>query len=167
MAADLPKPPEKPVGIVVSVQGTVFVDTHLSETAWAAAPGILLFPGYTIRNVKGSVRFSFCPNDSEFTLAPGAAVTLRARQIDGQGLQAAGHPSFCEVPLANPPSNSSARGESPPEEPLTAERGAELSRRLKPVEDALAANFRDVNAQMARIAILQEFGRTKELLTAK
>src|SRR5580698_473930 len=79
-AANAPKSPEKPVGVVVSAEGPVFIDTHLSETSWTAAPGILLFAGYTLRNVKGSIRFSFCPNDSDFTLAPGAALTLRAQQ---------------------------------------------------------------------------------------
>lgn len=157
-AAEAPKAPERPVGIVVSVEGAVFIDTHVAETSWSAAPGIMLFAGYTIRNVKGSVRFSFCPNDSDFTLAPGADATLRAQQIEGHGLQPAGHPSFCQLPQATAPSTAAT---------LTPERAADLSRRLKPVEDALTANPRDINAQMTRIALLQEFGRTKELAAAK
>jgi tetratricopeptide (TPR) repeat protein len=143
---------------VVAAEGAVFIDTHLSETSWTAAPGILLLPGYTIRNVSGAVRLSFCPNDSDFTLAPGAAITLRTQQIDGHGLQPAGHPAFCQVPQATPPFSDST---------LTPERAADLSRRLKPIEDALTANPRDVNAQMTRIALFQEFGRTKELAAAK
>src|ERR1700733_1900859 len=76
-AANFPKSPEKPVGVIESAEGAVFVDTHQSETSWTAVPGILLFPGYTLHNIKGSVRFSFCPNESDFSLVPGGAVTFR------------------------------------------------------------------------------------------
>jgi tetratricopeptide (TPR) repeat protein len=166
-AADLPKLEEKPVGIVLAADGAVFIDTHQSETSWTAAPGILLFPGYTLRNVKGSVRFSFCPNNAELSLAPGAAVTLRAAQIEGTGTQSTGHPSFCQLPVIASPADSATRGEEPPEEPLAPERAADLALRLKPVDTALATNPRDVSAHLARIAILQEFGRATELRTAK
>jgi tetratricopeptide (TPR) repeat protein len=163
-AMDRPKEPEQPVGIVVSAEGSVFIDTHRSETSWTAAPGILLFPGFTLRNINGSVRFSFCPSNSDFTLDRGATVTLRAERIDGQGTASAGHPSFCHVPVMT---GASTRGESPPEQPLTLERQAELTSRLQPVEAALAAKPGDVNAHMARISLLQEFGRTRELLAAR
>jgi tetratricopeptide (TPR) repeat protein len=164
VAADSPRAPEKPVGIVVSAEGSVLVDTHRSETSWTAAPGILLFPGFTLRNVNGSVRFSFCPGNSDFTLDRGASVTLRAERIDGQGVASAGHPSFCQVPVMT---GTSTRGESPPEQPLTPERQAELTTRLQPVEAALAARPGDLNAHMTRISLLQEFGRTQELLAAR
>jgi tetratricopeptide (TPR) repeat protein len=164
LAADLPKTPEKPVGIVVSAEGRVLIDTHRAETNWTAAPGILLYPGFTLRNVGGAVRFSFCPNDSDFTLGRGAAVTLRADRIDGPGVQAAGHPSFCQVPVI---ADSSTRGEAVAEQPMSAERAAELAARLKPVEAALGANPKDVNAHMARISTLQEFGRVGELAAAR
>ncbi len=153
-AADLPKAEEKPVGIVLAADGAVFIDTHRSETSWTAAPGILLFPGYTLRNVSGSIRFSFCPNNSELSLAPGATVTLRAGQIEGAGTQSAGHPSFCQLPALGSPASS-------------AERPADLALRLRPVDSALAANPRDFSAHLARIAILQEFGRDAELRAAK
>jgi len=164
IAAELPKTPEKPVGILVSAEGAVLIDTHRAETNWTAAPGILLFPGFTLRNTGGSVRFSFCPSQSEFTLDRGAVVTLRADRIEGQGAQPAGHPSFCQVPVI---ADSATRGEAVPEPPLSAEREAELSARLKPVAAALAANPRDVTAHMTRISLLQEFGRVRELLSAR
>ena len=166
-AADLPKAEEKPVGIVLEADGAVFIDTHQSETSWTAAPGILLFPGYTLRNVKGSIRFSFCPNNSQLSLAAGASVTLRASQIDGTGMQPVGQPSFCQLPVVASPADSATRGEERPEEPLTPGRAAELALRLKPVDTALAANPRDVSAHLARFAILQEFGRTTDLRAAK
>ena len=167
LAAELPKAEGKPVGIVLSADGAVFIDSHQSETTWTAAPGILLFPGYTLRNVKGSIRFSFCPNNSEFTLGPGASVSLRSGQIDGTGTQPAGHPSFCEIPVVAVQSEIASRGEQPPEEPLTPERAADLALRLKPVEGALAAHHDDISALMARVAILQEFGRANDLRAAK
>jgi hypothetical protein len=160
--ADLPKVQEKPVGIVLAADGTVLIDTHQSETSWTAAPGILLFSGYSLRNVRGSIRFSFCLGNSEFTLAPGAAVTLRSGQIDGSGTQLAGQPSFCQIPVVSNPTEIATRGEEPPDEPLTPERGTDLALRLKPVEAGLAANPRDVSAHLARIAVLQEFGRVAD-----
>jgi tetratricopeptide (TPR) repeat protein len=166
LAGDLPKPKEKPVGIVLAANGAVFIDTHQSETSWTAAPGILLLPGYTLRNVKGSIRFSFCPNNSELSLAPGSAVTLRAAQIEGPGTLPAGHPSFCQLPVVDSPADSAARGDEPPEEPLAPQRAADLALRLKPVDAALAADPRDFSAHLARIAILQEFGRASDLQTA-
>jgi hypothetical protein len=162
-AAHVP-PPEKPVGIVVSAEGSVFIETRRSETNWTAAPGILLYPGFTVHNVKGSVRFSFCPTDSNFTLASGASVTLRAQQIEGAGLQSAGHPSFCQVPIIM---GASSRGELPPEKPLSPERAADFAVRLKPIDAALAADPKDVNALLARISLLQEFGRATDLAAAK
>jgi hypothetical protein len=166
-AADLPKAEEKPVGIVLAADGSVFIDTHQSETSWTAAPGILLFSGYTLRNVKGSIRFLFCPNSSELSLAPGAVVTLRAAQIESTGTQAVGHPSFCQLPVVASPADSATRGEEPPEEPPAPERAADLALRLKPVDAALVADPRDFSAELARIAILQEFGRPTDLRAAK
>lgn len=159
-------PLEKPVGIIVSAAGGVFIDTHQTETQWTAAAGIPLFAGYTLRNVNGSVRFSFCAKDADFILAPGGSITFREQAIEGGAahLQAAGQPSFCQLPLIARPGGAASRGEPEPPSatPLSAERRAELDARMKPIMDALAAHPDDLNARVARTALLQEFGRAAE-----
>ncbi len=167
-AVSLPaaEPLEKPVGMIVAASGGVFIDTHQTETQWTAAAGMPLFSGYTLRNVNGSVRFSFCGKDSDFTLAPGGAITFRGQAIEGGGaqLQPAGRPSFCQLPLISRPGTAS-RGE--PETPstlaLSAERQAELDARLMPIDAEIAAYPDDLNARVARTALLQEFGRATEV----
>jgi len=164
------QPPEKPVGIIVSAAGAVFVDTHRTETQLTAAEGMPLFAGDTLHNVNGSVRFSFCAKDSDFTLAPGGSVTFREQNIDGAApprLQAAGHPSFCQLPLLARLEDAASRGEpEPPSTRLSVGRQAELDACMKPIDAALAAHPDDLNAQVARAAVLQEFGQTAEARAA-
>jgi len=152
--------------MIVSAAGAVFIDTHQTETQWTAAAGMALFSGYTLRNVNGSVRFSFCAKGSDFTLASGGTVTLREQTMEGGApqLRDAGRPSFCQLPLVSRPREAASRGgpESPSIAPLTAERQAELDAQMKPIAAALAAHPDDLNAQIARTALLQEFGRAAE-----
>ncbi len=159
------EPLQKPVGIVVSASGEVLIDSHQTETQWTAAPGMVLFDGYSLRNVNGTVRFSYCAKDSEFTLAPGSSITFRAQSIDGDNsrLTTAGKPSFCDLPMLPTAFTAATRGESEPTAPpLSAEKQTELDTRLKPIDQALAANPYDLSAAAARIAVLQQFGLAAE-----
>ena len=159
-------PLQKPIGMIVSAAGDVVIGSGQTETRSAAYPGMVLFDGYSLRNVNGAVRFAVCAKNVEFTLAPGAAITFRGESFEGDAARvtAAGKPSFCELPMLPSPFSAAARDDSElaSSPPLSPGRQAELARRLQPIDQVLSANPNDLSAAAARIAVLQQFQRAAE-----
>src|SRR5262249_13860842 len=83
-------------------------------------------------------------------------------------------PSFCDLPfmLRSPQPSGGSRGQSsagiiePFMPPLSPDAQAALLGKLDRVDAALARNPRDLAAQLARAAALQELGRESEFATA-
>ena len=168
---------EQPVGMVLSSTGAVFVDTHETETLRTAAPGMMLFAGYTIRNTGGTLRFSFCPQKAAWDLAPGHEVTLLAKGISAEtgALVAAPAPAFCELPML-PRSPLASNGSVATPDPqstldsriavLRPEQQAELRRRLESIDRYLAAHPADLDAMAARAVTFERFGLSEDALSA-
>jgi tetratricopeptide (TPR) repeat protein len=107
-----------PVGVILAAQSS-FVQLPGIETQFEAKPGMQLRPGYRLRSANGTVRFAFCPGNTQQTLQPGRELIvpqLSLPQTAGLFADVQKLP-FCELP-STPSRDPAVRGIGlPPSEP--------------------------------------------------
>lgn len=97
------------VGIVLSAENA-FVQIPGRETAFAAATGMELRPGYRIRTERGNVRFAFCPGRVAVTLGPQREIVIPDSALPADLLSDSQRLSFCDFPAVAEPGLATVRG---------------------------------------------------------
>ncbi len=157
---------ESPVGLVLSPGGAKLLRAN-TETPLEARAGDLLFAGDGLRTATGSASFLFCPTKTTQTLGAAAEarfdvkqVKLKAGQITGEKpAQSCLLPSMVRVAVASQQHYgvSMTRGvDKPDAPPVTRDKmPPQVVQALAPVDQALAADPKDVSAMIAAATIYE------------
>ena len=155
---------ETPVGLILSPGGAKLLRAN-TETPLDARPGDLLFTGDGIRTAGGSASFLFCPSKTTQTLGASGEVRFDAKQVKLKAGQITGEKpaQSCLLPpmvrvavasqqhygvsmtrgLASPDVSAVPRDKMPPQ----------VAQALAPIDQALAADPKDISAMIAAAAV--------------
>lgn len=177
-----PAPNRQPLGIVTAITageagGRPEIVRAGTSLGLGVRSGELLFAGDKISSGSASISFTFCPNRSHQTLDPAGAIEFAHDDFAVSQGRIAGRAAaqFCRLPdlTGLPAANLQHYGGALTRSlgaddntstfeqrvaKLTEERRAQLAAELKPIDAALIADADDVDARMARAAVLVEFG---------